>query len=234
VIGHRLFEQKVAARSRLVYLGRHPKKMRSFRPILAIAAFFIGGCNQGEERVEGAESSPDSHRDAVAKFQDGKKRFKELIATVRDEEGFDAAKPELDKIVSDWREVAITLGELGPPSESLQAEVRALIARGNRAAEPSGEDILGLFSIESRETEVTRWLEEFAEAGGAAGAELSRLYGPIESASSEPGAPELELSNVKINGLPIDQWQNDPVLLIQKDQEAEQGDGGQTPPGEDD
>lgn len=110
--------------------------------------------------------SSDPHREAVAKFQGAQNHFKEVIATVRDEKSFDAAKPELDKIVSDWREVAAMLSQLHPPADNQQAEMRDLIADGHRITEPTGEDMLSLISIESREAEVTKWLEEFTEAGG--------------------------------------------------------------------
>jgi hypothetical protein len=190
--------------------------MRIFRPILALAVLFIAACNQGKDGVEETTSSSDTHREAVAKFQGGQKRFKELIATVRDENSFDAAKPELDKIVSDWLQVATALRELEPPSEDQQAEVRAMIAQGHRATEPTGEDMLRLISIENREVEVTRWLQEFASAAGAAGAEMGRLYGTTDYSGPEAEAPELDLSNATINGSPIDQALNDPATLDQK------------------
>lgn len=155
-------------------------RMGSPSKILAVALLFVAGCDQADDRGADTTPSPDNHQEAVARFQAGQRRFKELIATVRDERSFDAAKPELDKVVSDWREVAATLRGLEPPSETRQAEIRALIAKGHRAAEPTGEDMLGLISIESREAEITRWFEEFAAAGGAAGAEMVRLYGPTD------------------------------------------------------
>ena len=216
------------AESRRAYTLNVLLTMRSFRPILALAVLVIAGCDQTEDRVAGTALSSDSHREAVAKFQDGQKRFKELIATVRDEKSFDAAKPELDKVVSDWREVATALGELDPPSKDQQAELRELIAEGHHATEPTGEDMLSLISIESREAEVTRWLEEFAAAAGAAGVEMGRLYGPTDYAGPQEKAPELDLSNATINGVPIDQMSNDPATILQKNQDAEDG-AGQPP-----
>ena len=52
-----------------------------------------------------------------------------------------------------------------------------MIAQGHRATEPTGEDMLRLISIENREVEVTRWLQEFASAAGAAGAEMADFTG---------------------------------------------------------
>lgn len=198
-------------------------KMRRIFPILVLAVLFITGCNQREDGTDATVTPSDSHREAVAKFQDGQKRFKELIVKVRDEKSFDAAKPELEKVVSDWREVATALGKLEAPSEEQQAEFRKLIAEGHRATEPTGEDMLSLISIESREAEVTRWLEEFAAAAGAAGAEMGRLYGPTDYAGPEAKAPEIDLSKATINGLPIEQALSDPATLILQNQEAESG-----------
>jgi hypothetical protein len=134
----------------------------------------------------------------VAKFQGAQKRFKDLVATVRDEKSFDAAKPELDKVVSDWREVATTLGQLQPPTEMQQVEIRDLIAVGHRRTEPTGEDMLSLISIESREAEVAQWLEEFAVAGGKAGVEMSRLYGPTDHAAKSAEEPGIDSVNAAL------------------------------------
>lgn len=166
--------------------------MKRFRNILALTALFVVGCNQAEDEVDRPELSPDSHRNTVAKFQDGQKRFRDLIATVRDEKSFDAAKPELDKIVANWREIATTLGELDPPSKEMQAELREMITEGHRATEPSGEDMLSLVMIESREAEVSRWLEDFVAAAGAAGLEMDRLYGLTDATEAEVEVPESE------------------------------------------
>ncbi|MFC7335805.1 hypothetical protein ACFQY0_01345 [Haloferula chungangensis] len=200
--------------------------MRSLLPILAIAVLFATGCDQREKSSDAKASPSDSHREAIAKFQDGQRRFKELIATVRDEKSFDAAKPGLEKVVSDWREVATVLGELEPPSEDLQVELRESIAEGHRATEPTGEDMLSLISIESRDAEVTKWLEEFVAAGGAAGAEMVRLYGPTDYAGPEAEAAQLDLSSATINGVTFDQALNNPTALIQQDKEAQQGGAG--------
>jgi hypothetical protein len=177
------------------------QKMRRLHCILlAFAALSIAGCDRGDKGSDSFTPSPDSHREIIAKFQDGQERFKGLIATVRDEKSFDAAKPELHKIVSDWREVAASLGELQPPSEEQQAEFRALIAEGHRATEPTGEDMLSLISIESREAEVTRWLEEFAAAGGAVGTEMVRLYGPTDYNKGGNDTPKIEAKFIQVGG----------------------------------
>lgn len=185
--------------------------MKSFLPLLALVMGLIAGCNQPDTEADAAVTPLESHRQAIEKFQSGQKRFKELIAAIRDEESFDAAKPGLDQVVSDWHEVATALGGLEPPSEDQQAEFRELIDEGIRAAEPTNEDMLGLILIESREEEVTQWLEAFAAAARAAGAEVVRLYGPIHDADAEPKAPVIDTSKATINGLPVDQWLATPL-----------------------
>jgi hypothetical protein len=192
--------------------------MKSFLTTVTLTVLFITGCDQGEDGANPRAPSSDSHRAAVAKVQDGQASFEELIATVRDERSFDAAKPELGKVVSKWREAAASLAELEPPSEDLQAEFRMLITEGHRATEPTGEDMLRLISIESREAEVTRWLEEFEAAAGAVAAEMARLYGPTDYAGYA--------------GLPIDRTRSESATPMPQDRQAEQGAAGQpaTPP----
>ncbi len=98
-----------------------------------------------------------------------------------------------------------------------------MIAQGHRATEPTGEDMLSLISIESREKEVTAWLEDFTSAGREAGAEILRLYGPTEYGADAAKIPELELGNATINGLTVDQAQGVGVTGPAQNQEAEQG-----------
>lgn len=162
--------------------------------MLALAVLFVVGCHRGKNTDDVVESSLDSHRETVAKFQDGQQRFKDLIATVRDEKSFDAARADLDAVVSDWREAAIALRRLKPPSEGEQANFRKLIADGNRRTEPTGEDLISLISIESREAEVTQWLEEFTAAAEEAGTEMLRLYGPTGYTGPEAEGTELDPS----------------------------------------
>lgn len=159
------------------------RKMKRLLPILVLTTLSIIGCEKAKDGVVATAPSSDRHREAVARFQGAQKRFKELIATVRDENSFDAAKPGLDKVVFEWREVSVALSQLQPPADKQQEEIRTLIADGHRRTEPTGEDMLSLMSIESREAEVTKWLEEFAEAGGKAMLEMSRLYGPTDYAA---------------------------------------------------
>ncbi|MGI9242911.1 MAG: hypothetical protein ACR2RV_19085 [Verrucomicrobiales bacterium] len=208
---------------------RLSQEVRRLLPVLALVSLFIPGCRQGEEGGAGTASSLEDHQEIVAEFQDGQRRFKEAIATVRDEKSFDAAKPELDRIVSDLRDVAAELGELQPPSEEEQAKFRDMIAEGHRATEPTGEDMLSLLSIESREAAVIQWLEEFAAAAGAAGVELGRLYGQTDygEAEEEPALPDL--SNATIDGLPIDQWLGEPAASIPRSREEGQIEGGALP-----
>jgi hypothetical protein len=158
-------------------------KMKKLCPILALAILFIAGCKQAknanvEANTSDNKTSPlDSHREALAKFQGGQRSFQKLIATIKDEKSFDAAKPRLDKIVSDWRDAATILAKLEPPSEGQQAEFRELVSNVHRITEPTTEDVLSLMSIETRKDEITSWLEQFVAAGKAIGTDILRLYG---------------------------------------------------------
>ncbi len=139
------------------------------------------GCERpSQSGIAASAQISDPHREAIAGFHGAQRRFKELIATVRDEKSFDAAKPALDIIVSDFRRTATSLSHLLPPPEAHQREIRQQIADSHRVTEPTGEDMLGLLSIETRAAEVNQWLGEFSEAGRKAGAEMLRLYGQQE------------------------------------------------------
>ena len=136
------------------------------------------GCERPSQRGIAASTEPsDAHREAIAGLQRAQTKFKELITTVRDEQTFDSAKPELDKIVSDFRKTASRLSQLQPPPEPQRKEIRQQIADGHRGTEPTGPDMLGLLSIETRAAEVSQWLGEFSEAGRKAGVEMLRLCG---------------------------------------------------------
>ena len=139
------------------------------------------GCERPSQPGIAASTEPsDAHREAIAGFQRAQRRFKELITTVGDEQTFDSAKPELDMIVSGFRKTASRLSQLQPPPEPQRKEIRQQIADGHRSTEPTGADMLGLLSIETRAAEVSQWLGEFSEAGRKAGVEMLRLYGQQE------------------------------------------------------
>jgi hypothetical protein len=163
--------------------------MRSLILWLALGVLLITGCQEGPDPADGADSELILLREAVATFQAGQQKFKESIATVRDEESFDAAKPALDQVIADWKEVAAVLSGLEPPDEGTRASFRVALAEGHRRTEPTGEDMLGFFSIESREAEVTRWFTAFAAAGSEVGAEFERLFGTIDYGASGPELP---------------------------------------------
>jgi hypothetical protein len=169
--------------------------MKRLLPILFLPLLSMVSCEKAKNGIAASVPSSDHHREAVAKFQGAQERFKEIIATVKDEKSFDAAKPELEKIVSDWREVSAMLSQLQPPADNQQAEMRDLIADGHRRTEPTGENMLSLISIESREAEVTKWLEEFTEAGGKAMSEMVRLYGPTDYAAEPAKDAGIDLGN---------------------------------------
>ena len=175
--------------------------MRCSHASLALAALLIASCGKSENGSGSEADSPDNHRELIEKFQGEQKRFKDLISTVRDEQSFDTAKPELDKIVSDWRGIADSLSKLDPPSEEEQSKFRILIAEGHRETEPTGEDMLSLLSIESRETEVAQWLNDLASAGVSVGSQFTRLYGEIHyGAFTENQLPEIDVKFIEVGG----------------------------------
>ena len=162
------------------------RKMKLLRLTLILATAVFGGCDRF--------SDSDAHEQAILEFQDGQERFKRLISTVRDEESFDRVKPELEQVVADWRRVAADLKVLNPPSDAEQDNFSKVIEEGHRKTEPTGADMLGLVTIETRESEVTAWLESFATAGRAVGNEMLRLYGPTGYAKE----PRVNLRDGKI------------------------------------
>lgn len=158
----------------------HFAKMKRFLPILFLPLLSIVSCERAKNGIEATGPSVDHHREAVAKFQVAQERFKKLIATVEDEKSFYAAKPELERAVSDWREVSAMLGGLQPPGDSREAEIRGLIADVHDRTRLTRVEMLRLVSIASRAAEVNKWLEAFNEAGGKAMSEMARLYGSTE------------------------------------------------------
>ena len=119
------------------------------------------------------------------------------------------------------------LVRFSPPSDEQRAKFRALIAEGHRTTKPTGEDMMSLISIKSREEEVTRWLEEFTAAGGAAGSEITRLYGATDYNKEANDTPKIKAKFIQIDGgsdeLNLD-WIKSPSRG--ESTEAEQADGG--------
>ncbi len=60
--------------------------------------------------------------------------------------------------------------------------------------------MLGLISIESRETEVGQWLEEFVAAGSAVGVEMRRLYGLTDSTAQANETPTIDAKFIRVGG----------------------------------
>ena len=203
-------------------LGRSAK-MKRLRSIVTIAIIATSSCNRSEETAQAGAATLNRHEAAVTKFQDGQKRFNNLIATVRDEQTYDEARPGLDRIVVDWREVATALSDLDPPSTNEQANFRKMIAEGHRRTEPTADDMLRLFSIKTRETQISAWLEDFAAAAGKAGGEMLRLYGPTGYAADVTKVPDYDSSNAAIIGRAFEQALENPSTHTPKNQEAEQG-----------
>ena len=109
------------------------------------------------------------------------RRFREVVATIRDDASREKAAPELKEVVQQFHRSAAAFRALAPPDEAERAKYRQMIAEGwKNSPEPTAEDLLNLIFRKGREDEVVAWFEEFAAAGGEAWKEAERLYGKIE------------------------------------------------------
>ncbi|MBK1835697.1 hypothetical protein [Roseibacillus ishigakijimensis] len=163
--------------------------MRHLLTIFFLCIFV--GCREPADLPDAANSTSNIYDQEIEKFQEGQIRFQRLVSIVRDEASFDTAKPKLDLILSEWSEVADSLQKLEPPSNEEKARLRRLIDEGHKNTEPTGEDMLSLISIDSREEAALKWLEDFAAAGSRVGLEVNRLFGPPGySATSEGVGPD--------------------------------------------
>ena len=172
------------------------------RLLIIFVLSFLVSCEDRKAQI-GVQPDLNAHEQQVAAFQEGQLRFQELVSTIRDEASYDAARPELDLIVSGWISVAASLKTFAPPSIEEQSRIRALIDDGHKRTEPTGEDMLSLISINGREEDALAWIEEFAAAGASVGMEVIRLYGDSthRSSSDSPmqgGGAEL-ISSPSIN-----------------------------------
>lgn len=181
--------------------------------VLAPCLFILAGsCTKEESPLAEAESDPDPHADAIREFLKAPEQFKQVVATVRNEASFDRAAPGLEEVVTKFRDAAAGFKKLSPPAEADRPRYQRMIADGFRGAEPTAEDMISLVMLESREKEVTAWMESFKAAAGEAGAEISRLYGNIGYA--EPDAPlKIELGKPVIEGPPAEK----PILVTPMD-----------------
>ncbi|WP_264489352.1 hypothetical protein [Luteolibacter arcticus] len=125
------------------------------------------------------------------------------MSTIRDEASYDRGAPALEEVLQGFRDSAATFRALAPPSESEQVKYRQMIADGLRGAEPTGEDMLTLISIKTREAEVSEWMKEFMAVAQEAGAEALRLYGKVDyPAAAADGPFKADLSQLKMGPLP--------------------------------
>ena len=167
--------------------------MKRLFPILFLPLLSIVSCEKAKNEIAATQQASDQHGEAVARFQVAQERCKKLIPTVGDAMSFDAVKPELEKLVGDCREVSALLGRLQPPADGRQAELRELIGEVHDRTRVSGQEVLRLVSIESREAEVIKWFESFNEAVGKVMVVMARLYGSTEYsfAISDPRVREV-------------------------------------------
>jgi hypothetical protein len=180
--------------------GKIMKLLRLLAPCLFLIA---GACTKEEAPVAEAASAPDPHAAAIREFLRAPEQFKQVVATVRDEASFDRATPGLEEVVTKFRDAAAGFKKLSPPAEPDRQKYQQMIAEGFRGAEPTGEDMISLVMLKSREKEVTARMESFRAAAGEAGAEAFRLYGKIDYVEpDEP--PKFELGKPVIEGLPAE------------------------------
>lgn len=145
--------------------------------LFTICSFaFLGACS----KKDSGAAVVDRHADAIQEFQGAQQHFKDTVATVRDEASYDKAAPDLDQVIQHFRRSAVLMKDLSPPDEAARARYRKMIADGHRKTEPTGEDMMSILTIESREKEVTAWMEAFVAAGQEAGVEMKRLFGEID------------------------------------------------------
>lgn len=147
--------------------------MRAALLLLHFSLAFFGGCSDRSS----SDVVVDHHSDAIRQFRAAQQLFKTTVATVRDEASYDKAAPRLEQVVKSFRQVAVIMKDLSPPAESARDNYRKMILDGSLRSEPTGEDMMSILAIESREKEVAVWMEAFVAAGQDAGAEMKRLYG---------------------------------------------------------
>jgi hypothetical protein len=141
--------------------------------------FLVAACGGEKPAPAGAAAASDLHGDAIREMLKAPRRFKEVVATIRDEASYDRAAPGLTEVVNQFRSAAAKFRQLNPPAESEQAKYRQMIADGFHGTEPTGEDMISLVTIKSRKKEVSSWMDSFTAAGREAGIEAVRLYGNI-------------------------------------------------------
>jgi len=168
-------------------------------PLICLASFLVS-CGEKENKPAGPPVAvQDPHEAAILEFQAGQLRFKGLIAGIRDEQSFDQTMPALNKIVADWSQVTQRLKKLKPPPQDQQERYRKMISDGHRSSEPIAKDMIRLALIESREEQLAKWLKNFTDAGGAAGWEMTRLYGMTDYSREAAEPPQFELNVGKLD-----------------------------------
>jgi hypothetical protein len=148
--------------------------------LLMSCSLACSSCRDEKAASESIVEARDSHEGAVREFLSAPAKFREMVATIRDEASYDRAAPGLADVVRKFRDSAAAFRRLTPPGESEQAKYRQMIADGFVASEPTPEDMLSLMSIKSREKDISQWMVEFMAAGQEAGSEAMRLYGKPE------------------------------------------------------
>jgi hypothetical protein len=157
--------------------------MISVRAFTLAIALLVLSC---EKRIE---EHTNAHEVVIEEFQITQMEFKNLVSEIRDTTSYDLAAPRLKNITNEFDRIASALKALDPPDFELAESIRRKIEEGNRAAEPTGEDMISLISIEGREDEAQAWIAEFALSGQRLGTELTRLYPPNKMKENKPAHP---------------------------------------------
>ncbi len=189
--------------------------MKPIRLALICMLPLLAACSEkGSKSAAPAATAADPHETAIREFQSGQQRFKELVAGIRDEKSLDEAMPALDQIVAGWKQVTEKMKKLeAPAAESEKQRYRKMISDGHRSSEPVAKDMLRLVMMESRGEQLGKYLKSFTDAGGAAGLEMTRLYGMTDYSREAAQTPEIKLPEIKLSPLPLPK----PGATLEKD-----------------
>lgn len=154
------------------------QKMKILRLLMLCSLALLCACS----KEDSTEATVDRHVEAIEEYQKGQQLFKDTVATVRDETSYDKAVPDLEQVIQRVRRAAVLMRDLIPPEEAARARYSQMIVDGNRRTEPTGEDMMSMLTIESREDEVVAWMEAFGVSVQEVGDEMKRLYGEIDYA----------------------------------------------------
>ncbi|MEZ7955766.1 MAG: hypothetical protein QMC23_04675 [Rubritalea sp.] len=144
--------------------------------IALISSLFACSCKDGEATVNAEREN--THEVIIDDYQQTQLKFNRLVRKIRDTKSYDLAAPRLEEIVVEFERLSSELKKLDPPNTELSKSMRRQIEKGNKASEPTGEDISSLMSVEGRGEQVQIWLKTFVSSGQKIGRQFTRLYTP--------------------------------------------------------